>query len=180
MVKSPLRQDPEATLESAHFITWRIVRAAVSARPPRVEPADAHAHTPPAGADKGMTRSITVAGVALELEERGEGRRCCSCIPARGWQPRAAVARSAGAALSRDRAVSSRLGQLAAARLARARSTTSPISISISPRRSELRGRGPGRRLLRRLDRRRDDGARHARVSRSSCWSIRSASRSAA
>ena len=31
-----------------------------------------------------MTRSISIAGVSLELEEQGAARRCCSCTPARG------------------------------------------------------------------------------------------------
>ena len=88
-----------------------------------------------------MIRSIKIADVALELEERGDGPPLLFLHPGEGLQPQRALARPAGAALSRDRAAPSGLGQLRAARLAEDASMTSPISISISPRRWSWRTR---------------------------------------
>ena len=47
-----------------------------------------------------MTRSISIAGVALELEEHGDGPPLLFLHPGEGLEPRRAVARPAGAALS--------------------------------------------------------------------------------
>ena len=75
------------------------------------------------------------------------------------------MARPAGSALSRDRAASSGLGQLGAAEVAEQVDDLAYLYLDLADE-LELARRDAGRRLLRRLDRGRDGGARHARVRR--------------
>ena len=85
-----------------------------------------------------MTRTIALAGTPLELVERGQGRPLLFLHAGEGLAPE----RPWLDLLSRRYRViaplSSRLWQLAADRRRRRRSTTSPISTSISPPNSAL------------------------------------------
>src|ERR1700740_3704754 len=105
-----------------------------------------------------MSKSTSISGMTLELVERGHGRP--TLVPARWRRARAgaAMAPTAVPELSGYRAVASGLWQLAADRRVRF-GRRSRLSLPRPRFRVGAPGRGAGRRMLWRLDRRGDDGA---------------------
>ena len=112
-----------------------------------------------------MSSPITVAGVTLDIEQAGPGRPLLFLHPGEGLAAKSSLDRGPGARPPRDCPAPPGLRQLQPARLVR-HGRRHRISVSRSRAATRPGTRGAGRRLLRRLDRRRNGGARHAPLRR--------------